>query len=422
MPVFTAVSYFCAVLYSFFCAGLYGDTSFLCRSLQRYLIFVRSFTAHRSEPTNIKKRTMDDHMLKIVLHYESLYSKNVTDNVNKWKKENKIIPTDTRIVLARDHYCRWFWSFVRSEQKNEPFVAALMKAMANRRLLKDRHMYKRMGFDMYGKPMKYDDFYEEDPLMHEKELFPTGIVLDVHIIHRNLCGHIPFCTMSQCSKKAGDALFQLHEDILTHIRKYNIQPRIDQAHKGWALLNTVTDGGEFSCDAENISGSIHWTKFFDEDVTLRNRAVRVFQEVILSAFGNCLWYQNLMSYLHNHENPHLSDRCVPLLPITNGWLSQFGQAHNYHVDKRNFGIALLVVPRTYPGGELVVTDPKFEYYKKIHLKQYDVVAGRSFRCYHYNLDCVVERYSYAFYFDYRMAHSGYIHMVENLSVLALKNN
>ena len=362
-------------------------------------------------------------VLKIVLHYEKNYYKVVTSSVRTWKKKKKLLPHDNRIIKLRNHFSSFFWAWVRSRIINEDFVQELMKIMAKRRKLNDHKIYRKMGFDKYGKLITYDSYYEEEPLMYETELNPTGIALDVHIIHRNLCCHIPFFTIAQCSKSVGDRMFDLHQDILDHIAEKKLKPKKDKAHKGFSLLNTCVSGGDFACDAEGISGSVHWSNFFLDNIDLRNKAIRIFQEMILTAFGDCLWFQNLVAYFHCHDNPHLSDRLIPCLPISHGWLSKGGRAKKFHVDSRNIGVCFLFVPRTYTGGELVVTDPSFEYCRTIHLEQYDVIAGHGFRSNHYNLPCTdeLERNSYAFYLDYRVAHSGYIHIEENMALEALKH-
>jgi hypothetical protein len=151
--------------------------------------------------------------------------------------------------------------------------------------------------------------------------------------------------MAQCSQEAGDALFQWHTDILEHIDRY--QKKAKQG--GFPLLNTCVDGGKHCCKEEGIFGSVHWSSFLREDVALQERAMRVFQDVILSAFGNCAWYRDLMSYLQSREL--LSNRLIPGLPITSGWLTIGCRPNEYHRNARNFGVGLRVVPRFYSGGE-----------------------------------------------------------------------
>jgi hypothetical protein len=233
---------------------------------------------------------------------------------------------------------------------------------------------RKMGLTRKGHVRMYDVYLDPTPLLGKAEREDSAkarIVSEfVWVIHRSICHRLPFVTNGICSVTAGVRLLTVCGKLMDHIIAKRLNPKMDRKHNGFSLANTVVDGGTKGC-----SGTVHWSNFFDEDLALGNEFFEVLQDVIVSAFQDCEWFQFINHFLRTHENPFLSDRLMNRAPVTNVWLTIKTAEYNIHEDDRNAFIGFLCVPDNYKGGELVISDPDFNVGQPIHIKKCDVIAG-----------------------------------------------
>jgi hypothetical protein len=325
--------------------------------------------------------------------YEDEYFKRVTTKLQKYQDKTGVFTWEKHVVVYYENIANEFWLKEKNEIANEEKLKSLKERLKRRRYVDVRRISNKMGIDSNGNIYFEDDYHDRNPLLGAEEESRVGhptkkprLLEWVWDIHRELCPKIPFLTIGYCSKAAGDHLFELNKLIQEHIVKFKVKPRKDKVHKGYAIASTVTGGGSYSKEEDDKSGSIGWSDDFKKDEPLQTALLYALSDVIVSAFGTCIWFMFVNHFLRTNENPHFSDRLIPGLPVTNAWMNVGTTPYDKHVDTHNFLVAFLLVPYTVPGSELVVTDPEGKVKKAIHVQKYVVVAGRCFQCQHYNLE------------------------------------
>ena len=346
----------------------------------------------------------------LVNYYFNQYETIVISKVQKQAIKPGIRVDDISLSQMRQALGKAFWKDVSSEINNDEIVDKLRQKVKCRRQEELRSTLCRMGFRRNGSVHSYDRCYSVDPIMTDQEDVPEGHknINRVDVAkHRHLCHFVPFLTIGKSSEEAASRLLNLNDALVAHFGKGNTKTK-KREHEGWSLAYTATSGGIYGNIQKGISGSIHWNKHFKKNDDLQREVLQAVAEMVISAFGEKAWYKKLMLYFDQEENQYMKDRLIPGTPCTSIWWNTEIHPFRKHHDWNAFGPAFLFCPKTYKGGETIVTNPTCDVSQTIHLTWRDVVAGRWSRCKHYNKPSVAgERCSFVVYFDTRLANPAY---------------
>lgn len=346
-------------------------------------------------------------------YYLANHLKEVTKKVRKQKKSWGVIDLDVRITFYEKQLASAFWSEVKEAIQEKAKLSRLQVRIKRIRQLERKQNEQKMCIDPRTgeiRSFKWTTYYyEEDPLLGPSEREPKKRRLSEPVwdVHRSLCPRIPYLTIGFCNKEIGDYFMRLDQRVALYLKKFNVKPRGGRNHKGFSFASRVVGGRQYG---NGQSGSVHWSDYFKFNPPLQLELVYALRDVIVSAFGDCEWFNYLNMFLRTHPNRLFRDRLLPALPVTHIRMSIGNTPVNSRRDHGHFGVAFFLVPYTVEGEELAVTDPDFEVARANHIQKYMVLAGRCFHNEHFYLAKIGRRQSksYSLYPDFRMECAGYV--------------
>ena len=203
--------------------------------------------------------------------YEKRYKKAVTDVVEKFMDKEGLTPIEKATVERLELLSNMFWAKEKMKRNHE-YVSQVQKSLERSRRNEVVKVLLKMGLNRNGSVNNRDEYNTRTPLLSKGEKFiprkKKNLLESVWVMHRNLAGKMPYFTMHRCSVESEARMHRLFPKIEDYIREKKKEPHIDKTHNGFALGNTVTTGAPHGDKEKNISGSVQWAPFFDDDLDL----------------------------------------------------------------------------------------------------------------------------------------------------------